>query len=178
LRGQVEAIYGAQFEWRYLEEGPAEFRLQFTRRAVAPASWKRPVDRSSGLPMAAPVTGANSEAAPVLVDLPATCAAASHLGPQWSYECEDLNLTLLLWENGKRIEPHVNSEVDVVVIGVEGTGLVTVDGATYEIHPGAALLIPKGCERAIECTSARFGYISIHRRRRGLMPTLDGRPIG
>ena len=33
-----------------------------------------------------------------------------------------------------------------------------------------ALLIPKGCERAVESTSARLSYLSVHRRRRGLMP--------
>jgi len=42
LRGQVETIYGDQFAWRYLEEGPEVFQLQFTRRAPAPEGWMRP----------------------------------------------------------------------------------------------------------------------------------------
>lgn len=35
LRGQVEGLYGAQFEWKYLEEGPQVFRLCFTRKEAA-----------------------------------------------------------------------------------------------------------------------------------------------
>ena len=61
--------------------------------------------------------------------------------------------------------------------GVEGTGVVTVNGEAHEVRPGVLLLIPKGCERAIESTSERFSYLSAHRRRRGLMPTLNGRPL-
>lgn len=44
LRSQVEAIFGAQFVWSYLEEGPQEFRLQFTRKAAPPTGWSRAED--------------------------------------------------------------------------------------------------------------------------------------
>ncbi len=103
-------------------------------------------------------------------------AAAAPSGPQWAHECEDLDLTLLSWEPGQRIEPHLNNEVEGVLIGVAGTGVVTVNGAAQELRPGVALLIPKGCERAIEGTVERFSYLSIHRRRRSLMPTFGGQP--
>jgi len=33
LRGQVEAFYAGEFEWKYLEAGPEVFRLCFTRIA-------------------------------------------------------------------------------------------------------------------------------------------------
>ena len=35
LRGQVEELYAGEFEWSYLEEGPAIFRLGFTRIALS-----------------------------------------------------------------------------------------------------------------------------------------------
>ena len=195
LRGQVETIYSGQFEWRYFEEGPEVFRLQFTRRASAPAGWKRPESKKS-LPTvqetsapspddASVSTAARNTAsastqaapAPTHVDLLERCGVASRSGPQWGHECEDLDLTLLSWEEGKRIEPHVNNEVDVVWIGVEGAGIVTVNGEKHELRPAVALLIPKGCERAVESTSGRFSYLSVHRRRRGLMPTIGGKPL-
>jgi uncharacterized protein (DUF2249 family)/mannose-6-phosphate isomerase-like protein (cupin superfamily) len=203
LRGQVESIYGGQFEWQYLEEGPEVFRLQFTRRASAPEGWQRSSAHTTGqlLPvLEAPsvvespsldksqlrtsLLETSSNAAPPLwVDLlersvASSRAASSHSGPQWAHECEDLDLTLLSWEKGKRIEPHVNSEVDGVLIGVEGTGVVTVNGEAHEMRAHVVLLIPKGCERSIESTSERFSYLSVHRRRRGLMPTLGGRSLG
>ena len=114
---------------------------------------------------------------PVRIDLLEACRAVSHDGPQWAHECEDLDLTLLSWQNDKRIEAHINAEVDVVWIGVEGEGIATIDGATHKMRPGVTLLIPKGCERAMQSTSERFSYLSVHRRRRGLMPTIGGKPI-
>jgi mannose-6-phosphate isomerase-like protein (cupin superfamily) len=114
---------------------------------------------------------------PIWVDLLERCHAASHSGPQWAHECEDLDVTLLSWEPGKRMEPHVNNEVDVVWIGIEGAGLVSVNGEKQELRPGVAILIPKSCERSIESISERLSYLSVHRRRRGLMPTIAGRPI-
>jgi len=185
LRGQVETLYGEQFEWRYLEEGPEVFRLQFTRRAPAPPGWMRPVSKQSALVPQTGSTpasstacpGASPAAPPVWVDLLQQCQAASHSGPQWAHECEDLDMTLLSWDNGKRIEPHINNEVDVVWIGVEGAGVATINGEKHELRAGVALLIPKGCERAVESTAGRLSYLSVHRRRRGLMPTLHGKTI-
>lgn len=113
---------------------------------------------------------------PVWVDLLEACHETAYSGPQWAHECEDLDMTLLSWKDGRRIEAHVNNEVDVIMLGVEGSGAVTVDGAVQEMRPGVALLIPKGCERAVEGTSERFSYLSVHRRRRGIVLTLNGRP--
>ena len=106
----------------------------------------------------------------VWVDLLERCAAGVPSGPQWAHESEDLDVTLLSWTTGRRIESHINLEVDVVCVGVEGAGVITIDGAAHELRAGQLLLIPKGCERSIESTSQRFTYLSLHRRRRGLMP--------
>jgi len=120
-----------------------------------------------------------SPAMPVRMDLLEACRAASQSGPQWGHESEDLDMTLLSWEKGRRIEPHINEEVDVVWIGVAGEGVATINGETHELRPGVALLIPKGCERGVESVSERLSYLSVHRRRRGLRPTLGrgGRPL-
>ncbi|MES2463834.1 MAG: cupin domain-containing protein [Armatimonadota bacterium] len=113
---------------------------------------------------------------PVWVNLLEACRATEHSGPQWAHECEDLDMTLLSWKGGRCIEAHLNTEVDVFVIGVEGTGVVTVNGQSHKIQSGVALLIPKGSERAVESTSERFSYLSVHRRRRGIVLSLNGRP--
>lgn len=108
---------------------------------------------------------------PVWVDLLAACQGTAHSGPQWAHECDDLDMTLLSWREGRHIEAHINREVDVILVGIEGVGVVTVDGEAHNIHPGVGLLIPKGGERAIKGTSERFSYLSIHRRRHGLQLT-------
>lgn len=179
LRGQVEAIFGPQFSWSYLEEGPEEFRLQFTREAAAPPGWSR---TEYQLQIAVPQKmAATSTTAPkpetMRVNLAKQCGTSSHSGPQWAHESEDLDMTLLSWGNGKRIEAHVNNEVDAVLLGVEGSGVVTVNGEDHALSPGVLLLIPKSCERAIQSTSERFSYLSVHKRRRGLMPTVNGQPL-
>lgn len=172
LRGQVETIYGEQFSWNYLEEGPEVFRLQFTRRSSAPAGWQRPASKKGELPMIHPA----APPSPVSVNLLQAAQAMTHSGPQWSYESEDLDMTLLSWDDGKSIETHVNSEVDVVWVGIAGEGTAIIDGQGHPLRPGVALLIPKGSERAVESAS-RLSYLSVHRRRRGLMPTQGGRPL-
>ncbi len=101
-------------------------------------------------------------------------AAATAGGPQWSHESTDLDLTLLTWLPHQQVPAHVNDEVDVVMIAIEGAGVVTVNGARHELSAGEALLIPKGAERAIGCAGERFSYLSVHARRRGIWPTVRG----
>jgi quercetin dioxygenase-like cupin family protein len=62
----------------------------------------------------------------------------------------------------------------VVLVVVPGADEAKVDGRHYPLMPGHALLIPKGAERAIQCTADTFSYLSLHRRRRGLWPTVRG----
>lgn len=166
LRRQVEMIYGEQFAWDYLEEGPELFRLRFTRRAAAPEGWGRTGPAGEAAPAA---RNAANVPPPVRADMAALVRDAAHSGVQWSHESEDLDLTLLSWSGAQKgIDPHRNDEVDVVWIGVEGEGVVRVDGVAHDVRPGVALLIPKGSERSVERSSERFGYLSLHRRRRGL----------
>ncbi len=102
-------------------------------------------------------------------------AAATAGGPQWSHESTDLDLTLLTWLPHQQVPAHVNDEVDVVMIAIEGAGVVTVNGARHELSAGGALLIPKGAERAIAGIGGCFSYLSVHARRRGLWPTVRER---
>lgn len=104
------------------------------------------------------------------INLLALCTDAIKDGPQWAQESDDLDVTLLSWSQGHRIEPYVNNEVDNLLVGVEGHGVITMDGKPHELRAGVALLIPKGAERGIESTSEKFCYLSVHKRRRGLMP--------
>jgi mannose-6-phosphate isomerase-like protein (cupin superfamily) len=95
-------------------------------------------------------------------------------GPRWGTETEDLNATLLVWRDGEGVAEHVNDDVDVIMVGVEGEGEVTVDGRLYRFAKGQTLVIPKASSRAIRALSPRFGYLNVHKRRRklavGLIP--------
>lgn len=92
-------------------------------------------------------------------------------GPQWGHESEQLNATVLSWEQGRGLEEQVNTELDTVIVVTEGEGEATVEGQTFTLRAGVVLSVPRGARRAIKSTSERLTYVSVHQRRRGLMPT-------
>ncbi|HEX8235050.1 MAG TPA: hypothetical protein VF600_03765 [Abditibacteriaceae bacterium] len=108
------------------------------------------------------------------LDAPALLETENN-GVLWGGQSDDLNVTLLSWPHGEGVAQHVNTEVDVLLVVLHGTGRVVVNGAAFELQMGQSLLVRKGSERLIESTSERFSYLSVHRRRGGLMPTLGGR---
>jgi quercetin dioxygenase-like cupin family protein len=88
-----------------------------------------------------------------------------------SIESADLDVNLLIFAAGEGVPEHVNVEVDVLIVGMLGTGIVTVDGSEHRLGPGQALLVPKESRRGTRAESARFAYLTCHRRRGGLLPT-------
>jgi quercetin dioxygenase-like cupin family protein len=87
------------------------------------------------------------------------------IGPLWGMASEDLNATLLAWPAGHEPAEHTNTEVDVLVVVLEGSGTAIVDGQRHELAPGALLSIEKGSSRAIAAGSDGLRYLSVHRRR-------------
>ncbi|HWA83695.1 MAG TPA: cupin domain-containing protein [Fimbriimonadaceae bacterium] len=87
-------------------------------------------------------------------------------------ETEDINLTIVAWPEHFSVPPHVNTEVDVVTIVLSGIGKATVDGKEIDLRLGSVLVVPKGSERSIKSLSVDFRYVSVHKRRRRLMPQI------
>jgi mannose-6-phosphate isomerase-like protein (cupin superfamily) len=114
------------------------------------------------------IEGGNGTEARV-VDLPAIAQAADRR-LAWSAASEDLQLNLLVLVTGEAVEEHLNAEVDVLLVGVEGSGAIEVEGVRHTLEPGQALIVPKGTRRSIAGTGDRFAYLSCHRRRGGLWP--------
>jgi mannose-6-phosphate isomerase-like protein (cupin superfamily) len=105
-----------------------------------------------------------------VIDLAALAKDAGEGRPVWSGASEDLNLNLVVLQGDSRVEEHVNNEVDVLLVGVEGSGSVHIDDASYSVVAGQMLVIPKSTRRSIACSGARFAYLLCHRRRAGLWP--------
>jgi quercetin dioxygenase-like cupin family protein len=108
------------------------------------------------------------------VDLAALARAATAPGPAWTHQSEDLNVNLIVFASGEGVAEHVNTEVDVLLVGIAGAGAVIVDGMRQTLRAGHALLIPKGANRSIRSMSDRFTYLTCHCRRGGLWPS---RPV-
>ena len=107
-----------------------------------------------------------------VVDLAAVAAESDGVGPAWAYQhpAADLNATLLVWDGDAGVPAHVNAEVDVLLVGISGTGIVEVEGQAHELRAGQSIVVPKGTRRAIRSAGGRFAYLSCHRRRGGLWP--------
>ncbi len=66
---------------------------------------------------------------------------------------------------GEDVGEHVNDEVDVLFIGVSGSGTVEVDGRDHALGAGVLVLAPKGARRATRSASSDFSYLTVHKRR-------------
>lgn len=106
-------------------------------------------------------------------DLPHLAHLAMGRKPAWSHQSEDLSLNLISCTAGQGIARHVNPEVDVLVIGIDGAGTVEIDENQLAMRPGQVIVIPKGTQRALHCVGDHFAYLTCHRRRKGLWPTVQ-----
>lgn len=103
--------------------------------------------------------------------------SSSGSGPVLSRETEDLDVNVVRLPAGRSIEEHVNREVDVVMVVLSGSGIVTVDSQDYPANQQKLLIIPKGSRRAIRTTGDEaLLYLSMHRRRARLWPTVKRSP--
>lgn len=84
-------------------------------------------------------------------------------GTVWTLEgSEDLNANLVRFPSGEGVGEHVNKQVDVVMIGVDGFGKVTVDGREHHLSVGGMVFVPKHARRSVKSESDKFAYLSIH----------------
>lgn len=103
--------------------------------------------------------------------------AKGGFGALWATESEDLDCTFVSWQGGKGVSPHMNAEVDVLMIVMEGKGQVLVDNTVTELEPGRVVLVPKGRERSVVAGDQGLAYLNVHKRRKRLMPgDLAARP--
>jgi quercetin dioxygenase-like cupin family protein len=80
-------------------------------------------------------------------------------------ESGDLNANLVRFDVGGGVEEHVNDEVDVLFVGVAGSGTVRVDGEEHALSAGTLVFVPRGARRSTGATSDGFAYLTVHRRR-------------
>jgi mannose-6-phosphate isomerase-like protein (cupin superfamily) len=97
-------------------------------------------------------------------------------GVAWSARSDDLNVNVVVWPPGAGVDPHVNSERDVLWIVLDGQGEAVVDGRAHQVAAGWGALVPAGCERAVRAGPTGLRYASVHLRRPpGIVP---GRTAG
>ncbi len=101
-----------------------------------------------------------------IVDLHEILATEEWSGVVWTLEQgDDVNVNLVRFSPGRGVGEHVNEEVDVLVIGVSGSGVVAVDGYEHQLRAGTVAFVPKGARRSTRSESGDFAYLTIHKRR-------------
>jgi hypothetical protein len=111
---------------------------------------------------------------PSTVDTPATVVdlalPARGRGPQWGMQSLELNATLLAWPEGAGFGTHRNDERDVLIVVLEGSAELTLDGVRHALGDHELVLLPRGSERALTAGPDGLRYLSIHLRRGPLLP--------
>jgi quercetin dioxygenase-like cupin family protein len=101
------------------------------------------------------------------IDLGRT-AASGHggSGAIWSLpHGGDLDANLVHLTAGALIDDHVNDEVDVLIVGWDGTAVLHLDDGSSTIRRGVVTLIPRGSRRSIRAGKDGAAYLTVHRRR-------------
>jgi quercetin dioxygenase-like cupin family protein len=93
-------------------------------------------------------------------------AAGEQTGVIWTLrESSDLNANLVRFEAGEGVGEHINDEVDVIFVGVSGTGSVRTNGEERRLSAGTLVLVRRGTRRSTLAVSEGFSYLTVHLRR-------------
>jgi quercetin dioxygenase-like cupin family protein len=93
-------------------------------------------------------------------------AAGERTGVIWTLrEGSDFNTNLVRFEAEGGVGEHINDEVDVIFVGVSGTGSVRTNGEEYRLSAGTLVLVRKGARRSTLALSEGFSYLTVHLRR-------------
>lgn len=93
-------------------------------------------------------------------------SARGRAGVVWTLDAGiELNANLVRFGVGGGVGEHVNDEVEMIVLGIAGSGFVRVDGEERRVSNGTLTFVPRGVRRSIRSLSEDFAYLTVHRRR-------------
>src|ERR687886_2215658 len=93
-------------------------------------------------------------------------SAGDRVGVIWTLEYGgDMNANLVRFDAGDGVGEHINEDVDVLFLGVAGSGSVRVEGEEHALSAGTLVFAPRGVRRSTIASSDGFSYLTVHRRR-------------
>lgn len=106
---------------------------------------------------------------PIAIDL-LTVDRRGTDGAVWSLaHGGDLDAHLVHLGPGGAVGAHVNDDVDVLIVGIEGAGCVTIDSVQNELRTGIVVAVPRGTTRGIQAGDGTdIAYLTVHRARAGV----------
>jgi len=107
---------------------------------------------------------------PKVINLFDVDTEAAFPGPVFSLESADMDCNYLRFDQGEGVPLHINAQVDVAGVVLEGEGFLQVDSQQHLVTEGDFFYIPKGAARKLRSAGGPFSYLSFHARRPCLMP--------
>ncbi|MCE3551491.1 cupin domain-containing protein [Pseudonocardia sp. RS11V-5] len=69
------------------------------------------------------------------------------------------------------VETHTESDLDVLLVVVSGTGTLEGADGPIALAAGTTLWLPRGSTRRLSAGAQGLGYLTVHRRRPGMQIT-------
>ncbi|MEU6534118.1 cupin domain-containing protein [Streptomyces sp. NPDC046928] len=106
----------------------------------------------------------------LLCDVTALTDAPASAGVLWKLTepGRQLDANVVHLPPGRRVDTHVEPDLDVLLLVVTGDGTVTGPDGDGPLTAGALLWLPRGSRRALAAGERGLSYVTVHRRRPGM----------
>lgn len=148
LHDEFDTDHPRSYGWEYLDKGPDAWRVRISKLATTP------------LPR-------------VLCD---TTVVVGDSRPDatsavWKLQMRrrDLDSNIIRLQPGASIDAHVGPDLDVLLLVLDGTGQITTELDTLDLHPGALVWLPQRSRRQFTAGPQGLGYLTVHQRRQSLV---------
>ncbi|MER5953269.1 cupin domain-containing protein [Streptomyces sp. NPDC001893] len=97
-------------------------------------------------------------------------ADESRTGALWKLDgaARQLDANLVRLRPGTVVAEHVEPDLDVLLVVLEGDGALRRAGEEEQLAPGTLVFIARGERRSVTAGAAGLAYLTAHRRRPGL----------
>ncbi|MFJ9083008.1 cupin domain-containing protein [Streptomyces sp. NPDC102384] len=97
-------------------------------------------------------------------------AAPEATGALWRLDgaARQLDANVVRLRPGGGGDAYVEAELDVLLVVVEGHGMLHRAGVDKEVEPGTLVFVPRGERRAVSAGEDGLVYLTAHRRRPGM----------
>ncbi|MEU8224167.1 hypothetical protein [Kribbella sp. NPDC048915] len=79
-----------------------------------------------------------------------------------------LDANLVHLPAGQRVETHTELDLDVLLVVVDGSGIIGTPDGSQEFAAGNIVWLPHGSTRSVTAGGDGLSYLTVHRRRPGL----------
>ena len=92
-------------------------------------------------------------------------------GAVWKLQMRqrDLDSNIIRLEPGTGIGAHAGADLDVLLLVLDGTGQITTELGTLELHAGALVWLPRRSRRQFTAGPDGLRYLTVHQRRQSLV---------